>query len=316
MTAPPSPAATEPAPAIAERPRLAVPLNALRAFEAAARHLSIKAAASEIGVTPSAVSHQLRALEEALGVELLRRAGAALELTEAGRALAPELSAGFGRIVTAVGALRTERRLGPLRLSLLPTFLAHWLSPRLAGYPFARSGFELLLSTTQLPVDLNAGVADAAVRYGAGTWPGLTADLLFAEHVTLLAAPAWCAAHARDLKAGIARAPLFLSQHRRENLERWNASLPGGPVTPAAVVPVDSAGVGLKAALDGAGLTLAGLEVAASDIAAGRLAPVFAHSIASGGGYYLVYPQALARDRRIRNLRTWLFAEAARDPPA
>lgn len=306
MGAPPP----SPPPAPAGTGRLPASFNALRAFEVTARHLSIKTAAAEIGVTPSAVSHQLRSLEDLLEVELIRRAGAALELTDAGRALAPELTAGFSRIVAAVGALQAERKRGPLRLSLLPTFAAHWLSPRLASYPFARAGFELLMTTTQVPVDLNAGVADAGVRSGRGAWAGLAADLLFQENVGLLATPGWRAAAGSDPRAAIARANLFLSQHRRENFERWNASLPGGPVAPAAIVTVDSAGIGLKAATDGAGLTLAGLEIAARDIAAGRLAPVFAHTIPAGGGYYLVYPHTLARDRRIRNLRGWLLAQA------
>ena len=152
--------------------RLSVPLNALRAFEAAARHMSIKDAAEEIGVTPSAVSHQLRILEDLLGVELMRRVGPRLELTETGRLLSPDLSVGFTRIIQAVATVKQERKLGPLRLSMLPTFAVHWLSPRMASYPFARSGFELLISTTQTAVDLGAGVADAAVRHGSGQWPG------------------------------------------------------------------------------------------------------------------------------------------------
>lgn len=301
---------------MAEPGRLSVPLNALRAFEAAARHLSIKDAAREIGVTPSAVSHQLRILEELLGVDLMRRVGVRLELTESGRALAPDLTAGFGRIIEAVGALKSERTLGPLRISMLTTFATHWLSPRLAGYPFARSGFELLITTSQETVDLKAGVADAAVRHGRGDWPGLSADLLFLEHVGLLARPESEAAEPTpdELRRRISRANLFLSQHRREGFERWNATLPGGPITPAAITIVDSAGLGLKAAMDGAGLTLAGLEMAEHDITAGRLATVFDHPLATGTGYYLVYPPALERDRRVRNIRSWLLAEAARTP--
>lgn len=292
--------------------RLSVPLNALRAFEAAARHLSIKEAASEIGVTPSAVSHQVRLLEEMLGMELMRRVGSRLELTEAGKALAPELTAGFARIIEAVGALTAERKLGPLRLSILPTFAVHWLSPRLASYPFARTGFELVMTTSQAVVDLNAGVADAAVRYGKGKWPGLIADLLFEENVTLLASPEWGALDEAELRNRITGTNLFLSHHRRENFDDWNATLPGGPIKPAAVTFVDSVGLGLKAAMDGAGVTLAGIEIAGTDLAAGRIAPLFGHRIAAEGGYYLVYPPALERDRRIRNLRSWMLAEVAK----
>lgn len=292
--------------------RLSVPLNALRAFEAAARHLSIKDAAAEIGVTPSAVSHQLRILEELLGVELMRRVGARLELTQTGRLLSPELTAGFSRINEAVGSLRKERKLGPLRLSMLPTFAAHWLSPRMTSYPFARAGFELLISTTQTAVDLGAGVADAAVRHGRGAWTGVLSELLFDENVALLGRAAdWLPADEAAIRKAISGTNLFLSQHRREDFRRWNDTLPGGPVNPAAITIVDSAGLGLKAAIDGAGLTLAGVEIASCDIASGRLSPVLRHRVSANAGYYLCYPPALARDRRIRNLRAWMLDEAA-----
>ncbi len=295
-----------------ETMRLTVPLNALRAFETAARHLSIKKAANEMGVTPSAVSHQVRILEDQLGVELMRRAGPRLELTETGRVLAPELTAGFSRIVDAVGALKNERSQGPLRLSMLPTFAVHWLSPRLASYPFARAGFELLISTTQTAVDLNAGVADASIRHGRGLWAGVLAEPLFEETLTLLGNGDWVAQDEAHLRRAIGKANLFLSMHRREMFERWNESLPGGPIKPAAIIIVDSAGLGLKAAIDGAGLTLAGTEIAGWDIAAGRLTPLFDHQSPANAGYYLCYPAALERDRRIRNLRAWILAEVTK----
>ena len=294
-----------------ETMRLNVPLNALRAFEAAARHLSIKDAGAEIGVTPSAVSHQLRILEELLGVDLMRRAGPRLELTETGRVLAPELTAGFTRIIDAVGALKNERKLGPLRLSMLPTFAVHWFSPRLATYPFTRSGFELLISATQTAVDLTAGVADAAVRHGQGSWPGVLAEHLFEENVALLGKADLATTNEASLRKTIERANLFLSQHRRENFERWNDTLPGGPIKPAAITIVDSAGLGLKAAIDGAGLTLVGTEIAGRDIAAGRVSPLLGHQVPANAGYYLCYPPALERDRRLRNVRAWMLAEAA-----
>ncbi|MEW5425020.1 LysR substrate-binding domain-containing protein [Amorphus sp. 3PC139-8] len=261
----------------------------------------------ELGVTPSAVSHQVKALEAALGVDLMRRVGASLELTDIGQRLSLRLTEGFHQIATAVDDLTEERKSGPLRLSMLPTFAAHWLSPRLADYPFERTGFELLISTTQAAVDLSAGDADAGIRHGQGEWKGLKADLLFRESVMLFASPGLL--EGDDPRAVVARSNLFLSQHRKRDWEDWNNSLPGGPVTPAATTTVDSAGLGLKAAEDGAGLTLAGREIAQADLRAGHLVPVFDHRMDTGAGYWLVYPEALARDRRIRNLRKWLLEE-------
>jgi len=290
--------------------RLLVALNALRAFEAVARRLSVKAAAEELNVTPSAVSHQLRGLEERLGVDLLRRAGQRLGLTETGAILASELTAGFLRIAGAVGRVRRDRAVGPLRISLLPTFATHWLSPRLAAYPFDRRGFELQLSTTQAVVDLAAGEADAAVRHGCGSWPGLLADRLFAESVVLLGHGGCAGAGPEALRRRLGTCNLFLSQHRKRDFELWNAALPGGPLAFRGVTVVDSAGLALRAAIDGAGMTLAGYEIAAADIRAGRLADLFGHRVATGKGYYLAYPVALARDSRLRNLRAWLLEQA------
>ncbi|PKP81895.1 MAG: LysR family transcriptional regulator [Alphaproteobacteria bacterium HGW-Alphaproteobacteria-18] len=292
-------------------PRLNVPLNALKAFEAAARLLSIKDAALELGVTPSAVSHQLKILEDALGVDLMRRTGARIELTEPGASLSPALTEGFTRISSAVTGISGDRQTGPLRLSVLPTFAHHWFSPRLKDYPFDRPGCELQISSSQTAVDLAAGEADAGIRHGRGAWRGLQADLLFTQTVTLLASPAL--ASSAEPRALIARSNLFLSQHLQASWDEWNQTLPGGPVQPGALTRVDSAGLGLKAALDGAGITLAGWEVCRADIDAGRLVPLFEHRTDAGSGYWLVYPEALARDRRIRNLRGWLIA-ATRSP--
>ncbi|ABI78429.1 transcriptional regulator, LysR family [Hyphomonas neptunium ATCC 15444] len=295
------------------RPGRPLPLNALRAFEAAARHLSIKAAAGELGVTPSAVSHQLRGLEEALGVDLMRRSGPALVLTPAGAALAPSLTEGFDKISDAVAQLDQTRRTGPLRLSLLPTFAAHWLSPRLAAWPFGREGFDLLISGSQALADLTAGEADVAVRHGAGRWRGLVSDLLFRETLTLVGTPGPEGEMARDR---VARSNLFLSAHRHDEFARWNATLPGGPVAPRTVTRVDSTGLALQAAAGDAGLALAGLEMADVDLAAGRLVTLFDHCADAGKAYWLVYPDALARDRRVRNLRRWLFENLSPRGPA
>lgn len=279
--------------------RIPLSLNALHAFDAVARHLSIRDAAAELAVTPSAVSHQLRGLEEALGVELVRREGNRLALTPAGASLAPELAEGFGRIAAAVGRLQHDRRKGPLRLSMLPTFAVHWLSPRLLRYPFEKQGFELLISSTQAVVDLAAGGADAAVRHGAGVWPGLRADLLFRETLDLFAAPGLMPARRRQL---------FLSQHRAADFERWRQA--AGDAGNYAMLTVESTGLALRAAIDGAGLAFAGAEMAAAEVAAGRLLPVLDRPLAVAGGYYLVYPEALSRDRRIGNVRRWLLGEA------
>lgn len=285
--------------------RIPVPLNALRAFEAAARRLSVKDAALELAVTPSAVSHQLRTLEDVLGVELLRRIGTRLELTDAGRRLAPGLNQGFALIAEGVGTLREERRDGPLRVNMLPTFATNWLSPRLCLYPFERRGFSLEISTTQDDVDLAAGVADAGIWYGDGQWPGLQAELLFEATVDLYARPGFVAGTCRERIEQVTQTNLFVSRHCL-TWQHWMDSLPGGPFQPAVVTRVDSGGLTMQAAADGAGVSIAVCELAESAVRLGRLESVFGHPVSAGVGFWLVYPRALREDWRLDNLRGWL----------
>jgi LysR family transcriptional regulator, glycine cleavage system transcriptional activator len=139
----------------------------------------------------------------------------------------------------------------------------------------------------------------------------LQADLLFEETVSLFGAPPLAKDDPDEMRAQISGMTLFLSQYRKENYARWNATLPGGPIRPAAVMMVDSAGLALRAAMDGAGVALAGVEIAAFDVGAGRLKQPFPHWAHTGGGYFLVYPEALARDRRVRNLSRWMVEASA-----
>jgi LysR family glycine cleavage system transcriptional activator len=284
--------------------RIPVPLNALRAFEAAARHLSIKGAAVELAVTPSAVSHQLRTLEDQLGMSLFRRVGTRLELTDAGRRLAPDLAAGFGRIAEAVAALRDERRAGPLRLNMLPTFATNWLSPRLSRYPFSRQGHSLEI-TTQDGADLAAGTSDAGIWFGNGNWPGLLSERLFEARIDLYARPGFAVGDRQARIETVRRANLFVSCHCL-TWRQWLESVPGGPIEQAMVTHVDSSGLTLQAAADGAGVAIAVCELAEHAVREGRLVSVFDHPIDAAAGFYLVYPEALCEDRRLDHLRHWL----------
>jgi LysR family glycine cleavage system transcriptional activator len=247
----------------------------------------------------------LRTLEDMLGVELLRRVGMRLELTSAGRRLAPGLNEGFALIAEGVSSLREERRDGPLRVNMLPTFATNWLSPRLSLYPFERRGFSLDISTTQDDADLAAGVADAGIWYGDGQWAGLQADLLFEATIDLYARPGFATGSRRERLKQVAHANLFVSRHCL-TWQRWMDSLPGGPFEPAVVTRVDSGGLTMQAAADGAGVSIAVCELAESAVRLGRLASVFDHPVSAGVGFWLVYPEALREDRRLDNLRGWL----------
>jgi len=285
--------------------RIPVPLTALHAFEAAARHLSIKDAANELAVTPSAVSHRLRTLEQALGVQLLRRTGTGIELTEAGRRLAPQLQQGFDLIADVVGTLRQTRRDGPLRLNMLPSFATNWLAPRLSSYPLERRGCSLEFSTTQDEVDLAAGAADAGIWFGSGQWPGMVSELLFEAKIDLYARPEMCMGSAADRKRRVSQANLFISRHC-VTWTQWMETLPVGAFEPGTVINVDSGGLTMQAAADGAGVCIVVCELAENFVREGRLMSVFEHQVDAGAGFWLVYPEALAEDRRLDQLRRWL----------
>jgi len=159
------------------------PLPALRAFEAAARHLSFKAAAEELAVTPTAISHQVRQLEDGLGVRLFLRRPRRVALTPEGRMLYPVLRDGFDAFEEAIGRLRGQRLKPVVTLSATVAFTARWLVPRVAAFHAANPGLDLKLHASDDPVDLLAGMADAAVRYGRAVPAGLVGDLLFEDRV-------------------------------------------------------------------------------------------------------------------------------------
>lgn len=282
--------------------RPSIPLNALRAFEAAARHQSVKQAGLELNVSASAVSHQIRQLESQLGVALFTRDGRGVTLTAEGAALAPRLIEGFGLIEAALDDHHTRLTGGPLRLSVLEIFAHWWLFPRLSSYPLARRGFELEIMASQQVVSFDTENVDAAVRVGKGVWPGVVCDHLFDERLGVYGLPGL------DLE----RAPIFISGLRQQEWRDWCASArpPVGAAAP--IVLVETVSLALKAALDGAGLCMAGDRFAERDVLTGRLQRLDeAETVSARGAYWLVYPPRGRRDPRLRNFRTWLLAQAA-----
>ncbi len=159
------------------------PLNPLRAFEAAGRHLSLTRAARELHVTAAAVSHQVRGLEDYLGVKLFRRVGNSLLLTDAGQACLPGLGEGFDRLASAIERLKEHDARGPLHVSVAPAFASKWLVPRLERFDSAHRDIDVRISASLEVVDLDRDGFDAAIRLGRGSYPGLEVHELFAESV-------------------------------------------------------------------------------------------------------------------------------------
>lgn len=304
------------------------PLKSLRAFESAGRHLSFRKAAAELHVTPAAVSHQIRLLEEHLGVQLFRRMTRAVELTEVGRAFLPKLIEAFEGVAQAVNSVRCYQETGTLTVCVPPLFGAKWLTPRIRGFVEAFPDIDLCVSTSARLLDqrqptpalptakCEAEQPDVTIRFGSGRYPGCQVDKLFEVNFTPLCSPRLLAG------AHPLREPADLRRHLllHDDLRRISDGWPSWPqwLQAAGVADVD-AGRGphfsqpqlcLDAAVDGAGVLLGAREVLAHDIEAGRLVAPFALAIKTKAAYYAVSREDDARHPKIAAFRRWLLKEA------
>jgi len=290
------------------------PLNALRAFEAAARHLSVKKAAIELNVTPAAVSHQIRMLEDYLGVQLFHRYNRALELTDAARASLPKLREGFDCLVQAVERLRSHVSGGVLTVSAAPSFAARWLMARLHRFIAAHPEVDVRVSARmrRVSVDGKGDVAeratveawlddsDIAILYGRGNYPGLWVKKLLDLTIAPICSPQLLQGehpltHPRDLVHH-----MLLHDDTGDlydNEPFWDVWLRA-----ADVQGVDAVGV------------VATMPVlAAEDIAAGRLVTPFELHVPLASAYYLVCQESAASRPAVLLFRDWLLEEATRE---
>jgi LysR family glycine cleavage system transcriptional activator len=310
------------------------PLNALRAFEAAARHLSVKKAAIELNVTPAAVSHQIRMLEDYLGVQLFHRYNRALELTDAARASLPKLREGFDALVQAVERLRSHVSGGVLTVSAAPSFAARWLMPRLHRFIAAHPEVDVRVSARmrRVSVDGKGDVAeratveawlddsDIAILYGRGNYPALWVKKL----LDLTIAPI-CSPRMLQGEHPIQR-PQDLADHMLlhddtgdlyDNEPFWDVWLRA-----AGVEGVDSrrgphfshAVLAFEAAIDAVGVVASMPVLAAEDIAAGRLIVPFDLKVPLASAYYLVCHESASTRPAVALFRDWLLDESTRDP--
>ncbi|MEO6681150.1 MAG: transcriptional regulator GcvA [Pseudomonas sp.] len=295
-------------------------LNALRAFEAAARHQSFSEAASELNVTPAAVGQQVRVLEAWLGIALFHRASSGttrLVPTDAARAALPDIRAGFDRLSMGLSRLKDASDSGVLTVTVSPAFAAKWLLPRIERFQQAHPDTDLRLDTNQRPLDFLVDGIDVGVRYGAGVWPGLTAVRLMDEEIYPVCSPALrdqspALKEPRDLARYTLLHDLTLEQ--RSGFPTWRTWLD------AAGFPEIEAGHGLRinnsaavlqAAIDSRGVALGRSEMVRDDLAAGRLVRPFGDlTCPIDLAYYVVYRPECAAKPRIAAFRDWLVDEA------
>ena len=287
--------------------RPSLPLNALRAFEASARHRSFTRAAEELCVTQAAVSHQVKGLEERLGVRLFHRAPRGLMLTDEGVALLPALTESFDRIGRLLERFHGGRLREVLTLSAVGTFAVGWLLPRLTRFRETHPYVDLRLLTNNNRVDLAGEGLDAAILFGAGDWPAADSAHLLDAPLSPLCTP--------QIAAGL-RHPAELAQQtllRSYRVQDWPAWFEAAGVAdpPDAKGPVfDASLVMVQAALAGEGVALAPPAMFTREIAAGQLVQPFRTTVGSGA-YYLVTPRNKAQGDALAAFRAFLDASAA-----
>jgi len=305
------------------------PLNALRAFESAARHLSFRKAAEELHVTPAAISHQMKILEDQLGVQLFRRLTRAIELTEVGRSFLPKLREGFERFAEAVEKVRSFENTGVLIVSVTPSFAIKWLIPRLYRFVTAHPDIDVRISANMRLIDSRrrdtrnkldgenelANDADIDIRFGSGKYPRCRVDKLFQVSLTPLCSPRLLEGM-RPLKK-----PQDLRYHSllhddtlevsegRPDWAMWLKAAGAEEVDTNRGTHFNHSILCNEAAIDGLGVVLGTREIAAHDLAMGRLVAPFDLSLQMELAYYVVSPEATADRPKVALFREWLLAE-------
>jgi LysR family glycine cleavage system transcriptional activator len=296
------------------------PLNALRAFEAAARHLSFTKAADELNVTQAAVSHQVKALEERLGMPLFKRGNRSLLLTDAGQAYLPALREAFDGIAQATDRLRITSGEGPLKVSALNSLAAKWLMPRLPKFRSLHPEVDVLIHTSDQLVDFAHDGIDVGIRYGGGSYGGLISDFLMSDVCFPVCSPKLLADGQLPLEK-----PADLARHTLLNddapnvrgMPDWRMWLRAAGVKnidPSHGLAYSDSAMLVQAAVEGQGVALARLSIAELDLAAGRLVKPFDLEIPTQHSYYLVFPPAHLEVPKVKAFRAWILEEAHRRP--
>lgn len=285
--------------------RAQLPLNALRAFEAAARHLSFTRAAVELCVSQGAVSHQVAALERRLGMPLFRRLPRGLALTDEGAALVPVVADAFDRVGATLDLYAGGRRREMLTIGVIGTFAAGWLLDRVGEFTSAHPEVDLRLMTNNNRVDLAGEGLDYAIRYGDGAWHGTHSEAIIDAPLTPLCAPAVAA---RLGEVADLRRETLLRSYRADEWPRWFAAA-GGPCPPLHGPVFDSSTLMASAAESGLGVALAPPIMFARELAGERLVRPFDTQV-SAGRYWLTRLISRRESTAMRAFRSWLLAAA------
>lgn len=296
--------------------RSLLPLNALRAFDAAARHMSFKLAADDLSVTPAAISQQIRSLEDFLGVELFRRTNRSLVLTEAAQLSLAPLKEAFERMEEAVDILTESKTSNVLKVSVSPSFASKWLVPRLASYYERRPDAIVKISATMQITDFKAEDVDLAIRYGRGNYTGLHEEEILRETVFPV-----CAPDLFDDADPSARTPCAILKHtlihddstaEDESVPTWAMWLKAAGVEMPDGMPAlhfNNHALAIEAAVAGRGVVLARSAIAEEDLKAGRLIKPFGEAVPINFAHYIVCPEDKLKNERVQDFIDWLHTE-------
>src|SRR5438105_4681174 len=286
-------------------------LNGLRAFEAAARHLSFTNAAAELNVTQTAISHQIRRLEEELGIRLFIRQNRALALTAEAKEYLPGIRAAFNDLRLATDRLLRKDNDHVLTVSTLASLAAKWLLPRLSAFQEAHPGIDVRITTSTSLIDFQRDNVDAAIRYGRGQWQGVRADWLMADELFPVCRPALVNGNKpllcpQDLKDHVL---LHTSNTNSDDWRLWltAAGLPTD-ISKQPGVTFDLMFMTIQAAIDGIGVAMGRTSYVQDDITKGRLVVPFTIALPADAGFYLVAPEGRRDAPKLTAFRDWMIA--------
>lgn len=286
------------------------PLGALRAFEAAARLGSLTAAADELSVTHGAVSQQVKALEEWIGVALFERKGRGVALTTPGAALYSTAHDALLSIAERSAALRRKTNPRRLTVTTMPSFAARWLSPRIGRFLERELNIELNIRSSEAVVDLVSEGVDVAIRFGGGHYPGLLSEFLMADELLVAVSPAFRGGQLPGVPAELRDVQLLHGQG--EDWPDWFAAEGLSLSAPPKLLSYNDSSLALQAAVEGAGVVLTRRSLAVTDLTAGRLVQLFDRVRPLPSSYWVVTTPASAELPLVQRFRAWLFEEVHR----
>jgi len=289
------------------------PLNALRAFEAAARHLSFTKAADELYVTQAAVSHQIKSLEEALGLKLFRRLNRALLLTEEGQTYLPSVRSALDTLAVATERLTRQDETGRLTVSAIPSFASLWLVPRLSRFREQNPDIDIRLDANEHLVDFDAGDVDVAIRYGRGNYPGLVSERFMNEDLFPVCAPSLLKGPHPLREPGDLRHHTLLHDDMRMDWRMWCMAAGVDDIDVTRGPTFNASDMVIRAAIDGQGVALGRSALALDALADGRLVKPFDVALESDFAYYVVCPETDVDRPKVQAFWDWVFAEVGRD---